>query len=70
MSSGKNATMLLGCNNNYIITDNDQLSEALLRVIIYYHYECDGCNCLNYKNKVRTWGFLIRGCLILLVSLN
>ena len=48
--------MLLGCNNNWLISDNDQLSETLLRVIFYYHYECDGCNCLNYENKVRTWG--------------
>lgn len=48
--------MLLGCNNNWLMADNRNLSESLLRIIFYYHYECDGCNCLNYENKVRTWG--------------
>ena len=48
--------MLLNCNNNWLMADNRNLSESLLRVIFYYQYECGGCNCLNYKNKVRTWG--------------
>jgi len=48
--------MLLGCNNNWLISDNDQLSETLLIIIISYRYKSCGCNCLNYENIMRTWG--------------
>ena len=34
MRSGKNATVLLGCNNNYITSDNSQVIGIKLLVVI------------------------------------
>jgi hypothetical protein len=48
--------MLLGCNNNWLMADNRNLSESLLTLIISYRYKSCGCNCLNYENIMRTWG--------------
>ena len=45
MSSGKNATMLHGCNNNWFFSDNCLVIGHLVLIGIIYHYECVGCNC-------------------------
>ena len=45
MRSGKNATMLLGCNNNWFFSDNCLVIGHLVLIGIIYHYECVGCNC-------------------------
>ena len=40
----KNTTMLHDYNNNWLMFDNAQLSNILLVLSNYYHYESDGCN--------------------------
>ena len=45
MRSGKNATVLPGCNNNWFFSDNCLVIGTLVLIGIIYHYECVGCNC-------------------------
>ena len=50
----QNATMLLGCNNNWFFSDNCLIIGHLVLIGIIYHYKCE-LQLLIYERTKQEW---------------